>query len=1343
MPSTSDLPDASPQPPRIPVVGIGASAGGLEACIEFLSSLPVSPGMAFVLVQHLEPHHVSHLPEILARSTRMQVSQAAEGVRIEQDHLYVVPPNAVLTIREGILRLAARPEGTNQYFPIDQFFHSLAKDQGTHAIAVVLSGSSSDGAQGLRAVKCAGGTTLCQTEESAKYGGMPHSAIATGAVDFILPPHALAVEVARIGAHPYLTDPDLAAPELLDPVSHATSADERSQHDQRDVQKILVRLRTSTRVDFTQYKPNTILRRIGRRMLVHNIETIHDYLAYLDAHPNELGDLYGDILISVTQFFREPAMFAALARKLSEVLKGRQDQTPFRVWSAGCATGEEAYSLAIVIIEVMEASGKSIPIQIFGTDISETAIDRARAGIYPEQIQQEVSIERLSRFFTRVDSGYRITPAIRESCIFARHDLIRDPPFSQLDLVSCRNVLIYMGAAAQQRILPALHYSLKPDGILILGSAETVGARSDLFQEIEGGEKIFVKKLSASRFTMTLPDPLNPEEFISQRKASEVPIAATLAQVESRAGRILRDLYASPGVTINESMQIVHFHGQTSLYLEPPTGEASLNLLRVAHQSLLFSLRKAIDAAAEQNEAVYETGVHFERNGQTHELAIRVVPITEGNQRFYLVLFERSAPAPGLGLPAGGTGEPAVSELQLGKALRELDESREYLRRITEQHEVAVEELRAAHEEMQSSNEELQSTNEELRTAKEELQSSNEELITVNEELHNRNDEFASANSDLNNVLNAVNIPIIMVGMDFRVRRYTPAAERFLNAVPADVGRVIFDVHYSVDVPKLKVMLIDAIQTLAVQQTSAQSRDGRWYSVMVRPYRTLDDRIDGAVVTFIDVDDVTHALAKAEQARDFAEGIVETVQHPLLVLDNELRVQRATASFYSMFQVTPAQTLGQAIHAIGNREWDIPDLRSLLDQTLIRDIPFHDLEVDHDFPSIGRRTMRLNAKRIAGRDGNPHTILLAIEDVTERKEAAEIQYRRLFESAKDAILVIEGSSGKVMDVNPFFLELTRYPRAEIVGKSFWEIAPFRKAEEGRRLVPESMENEVTRFSSVRMQAQDSRQLIVEIVANRYRVRDQILIQVNIRDVTERRQAEEDLRRSNLDLQQFAFAASHDLQEPLRTVINQVQLLEKQYKGKLDADADEIIQFITSATDGMRHMVLDLLSYAQTSRANIAIVPTSVEVGLASAMSNLQLAIENVRARITFDPLPTVLMDPTQLVQLLQNLIGNALKYRSAEPPRIHLSAQRAGEEWIVSVKDNGIGIDPKFHEHIFTVFKRLHGREYPGTGIGLATCKRIVERHGGRLWVESEPGKGSTFLFTAKAPQAAEKEKSE
>ncbi len=669
------------------------------------------------------------------------------------------------------------------------------------------------------------------------------------------------------------------------------------------------------------------------------------------------------------------------------------------------------------------------------------------------------------------------------------------------------------------------------------------------------------------------------------------------------------------------------------------------------------------------------------------------------------------------------------AELQVSRVQRELAQTKDYLRKVIEQHEATTEELRASNEEARSTNEELQSTNEELRTAKEQLQSSNEELTTVNDELKHRNSELDLASNDLSNILNAATIPIIMVGMDFRLRRFTPAAERLLGMASSDIGRTITEIHYPFHLPYLKEMLVETLQSLTVQQRQIQDRDGRWYKLSVRPYRTVDDRIDGAVMTFIDIDDATRALEQAERAREFSEGIVETVQHPLLVLDSDLRVVRATGAFYNTFGVRPEDTLGRTIDDLGNGQWKGSDLRRLLEQALLRDVPFRDLEITHAFPHIGTRTMRLNARRTPAIDAT-FRLLLAIEDVTERREAAEIQYQRLFESAKDGIIVLESPSGIVVDVNPYILELSRYSKAEVLCKPFREIPLFLDVEEGRRLVPETIECGTVRYDSVPVRTRDEREVIVEIVANSYRVKERSLIQVNIRDVTEKRRSEETVRRSNLDLQQFAFAASHDLQEPLRTITNYLELFQRQHEGKLGTQADEQIHFIAGAADHMRHLVLDLLGFAQVARTEVKRTEVSVEAALSSVLMSLQMAIDSSQARITFDHLPVVYADETQLNQLLQNLISNAIKYRAEEAPRIHLSAREAGPEWVFSVQDNGIGMDMRYAEHIFTVFKRLHGRRYPGSGIGLAICKRIAERHGGRIWVESEPGQGSTFYFT-------------
>ncbi|MBX9603724.1 MAG: PAS domain S-box protein [Bryobacteraceae bacterium] len=1299
----------------IRIAGVGASAGGLEAISDLLKGLPPEPNLAIVVVQHLEPHRESHLAEILAQSSQMPVEQVMDGTRVERNRVYVIPPNTAIAVREGVLHLSPRDQNASPHHPIDAFFRSLAQDQGERAVAVVLSGTASDGSEGLRAVKAAGGITFSQDEASAKYGGMPHSAAMTGAVDFVLPPGEIArglSEVAQARLEPARAGPPEPEEELL--------------------QRILSIVAAEGRVNFGDYKENTVRRRIQRRMALHGAGSLAEYVELLETQPREAGELFRDMLINVTSFFREPEVFAELSRQIGAYVEGRNADDPFRVWVAGCSTGEEAYSTAIVVLEALERVSKPRRVQIIATDVSEAAIDKARAGLYPAAIEQEVSRKRLDRHFTRVDSGYRISQAIRDRCIFARHDLTADAPFSRLDLVVCRNVLIYIAAHAQRRIMPLLHYSLNPGGILVLGSAETAEGPGDLFAPLNAEHKIFARRAAPASPASVFGFPQHRQKAESSQP--RVPGRTGLlsaGSLEITALRILRNLYAPPGVLVTGDLEILHFHGQTSPFLQAsPQGDASLHLLRLVNEALVYPVRRAVDLAAAGNEPVRESGIWIVHEGRRREIQLHVIPVSHAETRCFLVLFEarEEEPAAAVSEAEGGQAGPVA-------ALRaELAEARDYLRKITEQHEAATEELRAANEEAQSANEELQSANEELRTAKEEVQSSNEELISVNEELSHRNAEISIVSNDLSNVLNAVNIPILMCGMDMRLRRFTPAAERLLNLSSADVGREVRTMPLNFPGVPVAEMLAAAIRTLAVQEQGATDADGCRYQVIARPYRTLDDRIDGAVAAFIDTNALTRALESAEIARDFAEAIVETVRHPLLVLDADLRIQRATSAFYRTFHLTPAQANGQLLHEIGGGQWDLPELRSLLDQALARDVPFRDLEVEQEILGVGRRTMRLNARRIVGRDPKRSEVLLAIEDVTDRKEAAGIRYRRLFESARDLIVLLDADTGEVIDANPRFCEVTGYEKSTLLGRSFADIAPFAGPGQAAGVLDLVSWEEEARYDSV-IRTRDGRELVVSVIGNQYRIQGKRCVQLNIRDVTEERRSQDQLRRYNLDLQQFAFAASHDLQEPLRTVTVYLQLLRRDLSASLDENTTGYLDHVVAAAERMRHMVLDLLAYSQVAHEEIKPGPANSEAVLASAIMNLQIAIQSAGAAITFDPLPTVAMDRTLLLQLLQNLIGNAIKYRGPDPPAIHISARAAGPEWILSVRDNGIGIDPRYSEHIFTVFKRLHGREFPGTGIGLSIAKRIVERHGGRIWVESEPGKGSTFFFTA--PNAA------
>jgi len=981
MAQTPDSTDAAPDqpgarmPPQsavFPIVGIGASAGGLEAATRLFEHLPADTGMAFVLVQHLDPDHASQLAILIARITRLPVREAGDGMRAVPNEVYIIPPNADLTIARGVLRVLPRGDHTGLRLPIDMFLRALAEDQHERAIGVILSGTGSDGTQGLRAIKAAGGITFAQEAASAKYDGMPRSAIAAGAVDLVLTPEDIARELARIGGNPALR-PGASAP-----------ARPATAEDGDGMSTIFSLLRGAHGIDFSSYKPATIERRIKRRMVLQRIERLDAYVRYLRANASERDALYQDLLIDVTRFFRDQEVFDALKRDVFPRLdQGNAPDAPIRVWVPGCATGEEAYSIAICLMEFFGEHTETRALQVFATDVNETALATARAGAYPEGIAHDVSPERLRRFFTRTEEGYRISKTIRNLCVFARQDITHEPPFSQLDLISCRNLLIYLSAPVQQRLIPVFHFALKPGGFLVLGTSETIGAAGDLFSLEDRKRKIHARKSTPIRLHIDVTPGRPPgDRAATPLLSSEQPWSELDLQRE--VDRVLLARYAPPAVVVGDALRIVQFRGGTGPYLDPLPGQASLDLLRLARGDLMLDLRTAINAARRDNTTVRKEGIRHSGGRQPRTTNVEVIPMTRtpSGERYFIVTFEDATPAQA---DAGATDADleARSQVQIEALQQDLTATREYLQSIIEQQETTNEELRAAYEEIQSSNEELQSTNEELETAKEELQSTNEEITTVNEEMQNRNLELNQINNDLTNLLNVVNIPIVMVSNDLRIRRFTPMAEQVLSLIPGDVGRPLSDLRPKIDVPDLDRMIAEVIDTLVPQERDVQDSAGRWFSMRIRPYRTVENRIEGAVVVLLDVTEIKHYTLEVQTARDYAEAIVETVREPLIVLDRDLRVQTANRAFYAAFRVTPAETERQYVYAIGNGQWNIPELRRLLEQTLTDERSIHDFVVEHTFPHLGVLTMLINARKIVRKDES-HFILMAIEDITNR-----------------------------------------------------------------------------------------------------------------------------------------------------------------------------------------------------------------------------------------------------------------------------------------------------------------------------------------------------------------------
>ena len=754
---------AASQDASIPVVGIGASAGGLEPIGELLAALPERPGMAFLVVQHLDPERVSMLPEILGKKTQMPVVEVKAGMSIAPDHVYVISPNTLLSLKGNALQIEPRPEGRHPSLPVDVLFQSLATERGLHAIGVVLSGTGSDGTRGLRSIKEAGGITLAQEEVSASFPGMPKSAIDAGCVDFIQTPRELGETLGRIGRHPYLQPGAAkAGGELaLPPASVA-------QEDKAAIARLFRLLRTSSGVDFTHYKRATVDRRLARRMALHHLDDLASYVDLLQNNPPELEALSQDLLIVVTSFFRDPGGLEALSRlAFPALMAGRSPKNPIRIWVPGCASGEEVYSIAISLLEFLGERSSATPIQIFGTDVSAQAIERARAGTYPESISAEVSPERLRRFFLKSDGHYQIAKSIREVCVFARHNVTSDPPFSRLDLVSCCNLLIYLDQAMQRRVLALFHYALKPRGVLMLGPSETVGGESaDLFESMDKHYRIYARKAASGHKGLVFDrEQAEPAAHGDAAAGAAAPVVLEAERIQREADRVLLARYAPACVLIDEDLNVLQFRGQTGTYLEHAPGAASLSLRKLAPPALLIALERAMEEVHKTGEPVRTAPLRLEIRGAVREASLQVSPVQvpEAGLRGYLVAFEEALPERAGG-PAhslwsalaawgvrvrAGAAQAAAEETESARLQRELTATREYLQAAVEGHEAVKEELKSAHEELLSANEELQSTNEELQTAKEELESTNEELITTNEELTNRNREMASLNEAL------------------------------------------------------------------------------------------------------------------------------------------------------------------------------------------------------------------------------------------------------------------------------------------------------------------------------------------------------------------------------------------------------------------------------------------------------------------------------------------------------------------------------------------------------------------------------------------------------------------
>ncbi len=928
-----------------PVVGIGASAGGLEAMSTLFDNVTDAPGVAFVVVPHQHPGYVSLLPELIGRHTSLPTVEAVDGMKLAPDHVYVAPSTARIAVVNGTVRLFSRATDHAFELPIDFFLRSLASDLQERAIAVLLSGTGSDGTLGAKEIKAEGGMVLAQDANSAEHPGMPQSVIDAGFADHVLAPGEMMNTILNYAERAHAGK--LAPGKLRD----------------RDLRKILGLLRERTGRDFTAYKPSTIRRRIERRIAVHQLAGGDAYLHVLESTAHEVGKLFKDLLIGVTSFFRDPDVWRAVADEgLEPMLRSWPPGRALRAWVPGCSSGEEAYTIAMLVTEVAGRLGRKVDMQVFATDLDAEAIEVARRGIYPSGIAADVSPQRRERFFQIEDDRFRVRPEIRDRVVFAPHDILSDPPFTRLDLLSCRNVLIYMEQALQERLLPMFHYTLSDDGLLLLGTSETIGRFSSIFEPVNPRARLF-RRTGGPTPGRALGD------FRTGRAGGPIPAGQTPTTPGQNIGdtveRLLAARYLPPSIVVNEHGDIVHIYGRTGLYLEPAPGRPSHNAFAMARPGLRLALTAVVRQALAQRTPVTQAGVEVKTNGEYSRVNLSAEALAHPSSVRGLVLVT-FAPVPPLPVTAPPDGTPETSAERVQALEQEVQFSHEHLQRT-------IEELESSNEELQSMNEELQSANEELETSKEEMHSLNEELQTVNAELQQKVTALAQVNDDMTNLLNSTEIATIFLDRELRIKRFTRPARSLIHLIDSDIGRPIGDLASTLAHDNLLEDALTVLRTLAPLEAEVQTKDGHDYLMRILPYRTTENVIDGLVVTFMDTSELTAAKASSALAR----SIVSTVRHPLLVLDSALRIVSANPAFCATFRLQRNHVEGCLLYEIGNWSWDLPELRRLLEQILPHAKVLEDFGIDHSFPGVGPQHLVINAQQLQGPQSE--RILLAIE----------------------------------------------------------------------------------------------------------------------------------------------------------------------------------------------------------------------------------------------------------------------------------------------------------------------------------------------------------------------------
>ena len=1330
-------------PKTFPVVGLGASAGGLEAFTSFLKAVPPDSGMAFVLVHHVDPEHESLMAELLARHTKMPVVMAENAMPVVPDHVYVIPPNRYMEIEKGVLHLSEPKDKRGTRMPINRFLMSLARDQGCNAVAVILSGTGTDGSAAVGEIKAQGGIVLVQDPGEAQQDGMPRSAIATGNADHIVPIAKMPGIISEIARNPLVTSGARKAP-LGETARQSLAA-------------IITTLKAHSPINFDLYKEGTLLRRIERRMVLRHMQDATDYHALLMDQPEEAENLCRDLLISVTSFFRDAEAYAFLEKSvLPDLVASCKAGQAVRVWVPGCATGEEAYSLSMLLIERVSAARKDIRIQVFASDVDEDALATARAGVYPDSIETDVSQQRLDRFFVKEDHSYRVTRELRDTVVFANQNVLADAPFSRLDMISCRNLLIYLTAEAQDRVLDVFHFALNDGGVLFLGMSENVGEGEMLFAPLSKKYRLF-KRVGPSRARHLPLASGSGFRTLPVGSAPAIPVIPGGGRLAEESQRILLEHYAPAAVLVNANAETLYLEGRTDVYVKVPSGEVNRDLLTMLRDGLRARVASALRSARDSGEpAQHEATV--QRDGRNVTVDIQAHPMVLDGARLFLVTFQDK---PDLTQDAPGQTQDGTATHLLEQ---ELEKTRADLQSTIRDYERSTEELKASNEEAMSMNEEFQSTNEELETSKEELQSLNEELTTLNTQLQQKIETERQLSDDLNNFLASSGIATIFLNRERQIMRFTPKARDLFNVISKDIGRPMSDITSKVDDPGLFDDIAKVQKTLTPVEVEveveAQAQEGTWFLRRILPYRTQDEEIGGVVITFSDVSDLKEFQHKTVMAQQFAENIVNTVRDPLLALDSDLNVVWVSRSFHDLFGTADGDMVGKSLFAQAGGQWDIPELRRTLGRILPEKEILDAFSVTIDVAGNGKRDLLLNARKMANEHGNEDLVLVNLQDVTDQKQAQQALVERearlhaILDAVPEAIITTD-AKGIVTSYSPPSAKVLGYTQSEVLGRNIKMLMPEPNRQQHDRCMSSYLSSGKTRIigNGREMEARHkSGDLIpIHLRISELEIKGERHFLGVIRDLTEEKENRKQLEQAQKMevIGQLVGGIAHDFNNLLTVIIGNIELLEMRPDNPNRADIlGEALEAANLGADLVAKLLL--LSKKQIlppQRLNLSHTFEELHPLLQRTLGASVEIITELE-----DNLHPVLVDPGQVESALLNLSINA---RDAMPQGGALTITTAnvtidpdgsvedkadlapGEYVLLSVSDTGTGMTPEVQERVFEPFftTKEVGK---GTGLGLPMMHRWASESGGDLTLRSEVGQGTVASLYLPAAEAGD-----